>query len=240
MDYFRSTFFKLCREHYSKYGFKRKGQVYVRVNKEIIQKFELFRSMSGMWCRIYFSIGPLCYPTEFRTKQKIPMLPRNFELRNLEGKDFDEWEYDRTEEGMDLCINEIIKYMDNNLIPFFEKVDSCETAISEIKRIDELCDFPWKDSSNSLDAIMLLKIGKYDMAYEILPKLGRPMFDAYRRNCECGAEYSFKRIKEYFDKLVYYDSIMKMIENNDIEAINEMLRKNEEHCISSLGNLIKQ
>ena len=63
---------------------------------------------------------------------------------------------------------------------------------------------------------------------------------AYRHNSECGTEYSFERLKENFDKLVYYDSIMKMIENNDIESINEMLRKNEENCISNLGNLIKQ
>lgn len=239
MDYFRSTFFKLCREHYSKYGFKRKGQVYVRVNKEIIQKFELFRSMSGRWCRIYFSFAPLCYPIEFHTKQKIPMLPRTFELRNLEGKLFDEWGYDRTEESMNLCIKEIIKYMDDNLIPFFEKVDSCETALSEFKRIDELCDFPGK-GVNYLNAIMLLKIGKYNMAYEILPKLGRPMFEAYRHNREYGVEYSFERLKEFFDELVHYDLVMKMIENNDIESINEMLRKNEENCINNLGNLLKQ
>ena len=103
MDYFRSTFFKFCREHYSKYGFKRKGQVYVRVNKEIIQNLS-------------FS---------------------------------------------DLCP-------------------------------------------------------------------------------EGGAEYSFERLKEFFDELVHYGLVMKMIENNDIESINEMLRKNEENCISNLGNLIKQ
>ena len=70
--------------------------------------------------------------------------------------------------------------------------------------------------------------------------MGRPIFDAYRRNSECGAEYSFERLKENFDKLVHYDLVMKMIENNDIESINEMLRKNEENCISNLGNLIKQ
>jgi hypothetical protein len=124
MDYLMKNYLEKCKAEVSFYGFRRKGKAFVRVVNDVMQIFESEKIQTGL------CLGEL----------------RKFELPDISlvslwssGPRLDAWEYDsKLEENMDACVEDIIRYLDKHLLPFFERANSCETALPEWIKLEQL------------------------------------------------------------------------------------------------------
>ena len=174
-----------CIEETSHYGFKRKNKTFVRVVNDVMQNFVAEKIPSKAF-RVNFSINPLCSRIE---KDCIQMGMywcelRRFELPELSSvgllahvPPLDAWEYDlNAKESMDACVENIINCLKNHLIPFFERANSCETALPELLKLAKLFNENRKlclgkcgveDMSNFDEELTFLDAAKYYAALKI-------------------------------------------------------------------------
>ncbi len=137
MDYIVKKYLEECIVKFSKYGFKRKKNAFVRVKNDVMQNFVLEKTMLGWSCRVEFAVIPLCLRIE---KDYVFGGVYSHDLKRFEPVPFiqpDPWEFNpKSEESMDECIKRIIEQIYKHLIPFFENADSCKNAYKELCDLD--------------------------------------------------------------------------------------------------------
>jgi len=185
LHYLLEKYYKMCRELTEPYGFKKRGQAFVRVVNDVMQNFLIERIGSDRECRITFAVLPLCMRIE---KEYIKGGVYSRELRRFEPAVFpsssDGWDYDsRSIQSMDTCVAEIARFLGSYLLPFFEHAKSSQTALPELQKLSYLFRETrlkglqlsgMEDRSDGLPQLlytediyfMALKNGDYDLALQ--------------------------------------------------------------------------
>ena len=234
MDIFLKTYVKMGKERLNKYGFKRTGNNFYRVVNDVYQNISLERSMSGLWCRICFGITPLCKRISY-LDVKRGMFTR-YELQVFDDKR-DEWYYDRLSlERITACITEIMDYIENRLIPFFEKASNAESAYLELCNLELSASLYFNNKILMVDYskfCMLLKSGDYDTALTHLLSMEEQWIGAYNHKLSAGYmsdEYKFKFEKELNNLRM---EIKKIREKDEI-YIKNFIKENEAYSRSEI------
>ena len=142
MNNIRKIYIQRCVETVSAYGFLRKGATFIRAVHDVVQTFTYEKLSSGRECRVLFSVLPLCLRIE---KGYMDGFAYSHELRKFEvqqnNEGGDRWKYDpKSEDSIDSCVEEIIRYIKKYLLPFFEKANNSHTAFRELIQVEERFD----------------------------------------------------------------------------------------------------
>ena len=226
MDHFIRFYKKRCKEEFSKYGFKSFRNNYYRVVNDIFQSFTFHRSVSGNDCNIIFGIVPLSVEYKLDKSFVNPCRVTDFE-------DNRPWyNYNRNSEAsVEKCINEMILCMNEYLMPVFEKALDSESAYLTIVEHDNVF------KGNSYERFcMCLKFGDYINAKKHLQEVIEQHENAFRRNKEAlGNNITQEYIQKMEAKIFEKRSLLKLIDNNDHDAIQRIISKNEKRNRVNLG-----
>jgi hypothetical protein len=232
---FNKKFKEIIKMEFSQFGFKCKGNNFVRVVDDVMLNFNLHMSRSGWSCTIEFGIVPLCYPIE---KSNVTGGLGIYNLRMFEGS-MEWWNFDRkSEQSIDTCIHQLVMYMHKYLIPFFERGNNCADAYQEMCTLEKLChnnvrmaDY-WK-------YCLALKMGNFDIAQSHLKAVEQQWVDAYNEMNERG--YITKEYEEDTKKgLEEYRKEIEMVTKRDEQAIKDFILNNEAYSLSNLKGVYKK
>ena len=188
---------KFCSAKYQPINFVRYKSLFIRLNGEILQVFNLKQSRNASACNVEFGIFPLCLP------QPIFLDAGRYELDAFLTELRSGWSFDsNSEESMMDCVKSISKAIDMYLLPFFEKCYDCESALSELIKLEELFD------CNRQKRLHLM--GEYDSA---APWQERSLFD-YRkyymalksRNLSYAEQYLNYQVNFHKNELKYFNN----------------------------------
>ena len=257
MDYLIKTYIDACTPELLKCGFARKNKAFVRVVNDVMQILVFEKLRSGRNCRVRFSIVPLCLriEKEYIVDGVYSRYLRQFELAN--SREYDDWEYDpKSEESMDKCIKEIIRYINSYLLPLFDRANSCETALPELIKLEKLFNdirleglrrSGIKDGAcpgaefNLIDSVkyyMALRIGDYDFALKSRGALLQQNVDAYNSVLEMGfMTEEVKRRRE--EGIANLREDISRLERRDEASIRQLITENEAYSLSNLKAVIK-
>jgi hypothetical protein len=236
---FNKTFKEIAKMEFTHYGFKCKGNNFVRVVDDVMQNFNLNLSRSGWSCTVDFGIVPLCYPIE---KRNITEGLGAYMLRMFEDN-MQWWEFDRKSEiSIVNCINELVEYIHKYIIPFFERGRNCSNAYHEICSFEKSKSRPFNNSVKMDDYLkycMALKIGNYYAALLHLRAIEQQWVDAYNEMNERG--YMTKEYEEKTKRgLEKFRKEIEMVANQDEQAIRDFIHNNEAYSISNLKGVYKK
>lgn len=124
MKSIRKMFNENVRLIFTEKGFKRKGDVYFRVINDVVQHFNL-TIYSTNDCDVDYSVTPLAAGLEYLPGGRLSLAKAS--IKTYEG-----WKYDpKSDESKKNCIEDIIRSIEIYMIPFFERVDDCKSALEE-------------------------------------------------------------------------------------------------------------
>lgn len=233
MDLFLKTYVEVCKKEFTKYGFKKMGKNFFRVENDVIQNFNLHRSRYGRSCTVEFGIIPLCYKIE-KTVIKNGLGPYN--LRMFEDS-MEWWDYDRdSSESIVSCVNELVDYIKKYLIPFFERGNDCFDAYREICILEKSVSKPFKNAISMDDYLkycMTLKIADYNAALAHLKAIEEQWVDAYNSMNE-GGYMTKEYAKNTEEQLKKYRKEIEAISNRDMEYISNFIAENEAYSLLQL------
>ena len=260
MDYFYKIYYEFCNATFPQYGLKKKNKAYVGVVNDVMQNFtfeELRRGRTCRACRVEFAIIPLCLRIE---KEDIPGGVYSYNLKLFEEGEWmqrDQWEYDpKSEESMEACAKDVIRYLTYYLLPLFERANSCETALPELINVEKLfndnrVEFLRKNGledrakpgsgfqlSNCVYYYMALKNGDFYFALKSRKALLQQNVDSYNSMSERGYLTEKNRIQREIDISKLRDEIAK-IERQDKSYINQLIIENETYSWNNLKAIIK-
>lgn len=129
MNEFSSLFFRRATTELPLRGFKKCGKTLVRVKNDVMQNFTLKCYRGGGMCTVEFGIIPLCMGI-------TDVSMGTYNLSDFER--FDNWIYDHTSTGMNQVINDILRYINEYLCPFFDRADSTQNLMNALKKIERL------------------------------------------------------------------------------------------------------
>ena len=257
MEFFVKNYLNTCMIEFSKYGFKQKKQTFVRVVNDVMQNFAIERLRSGRVCRINFSVIPLCLRIE---KEYILGGVYSRELRRFETAHetmvWDGWEYDpKSKVSSNACVDEIVRYLKQYLIPLFERANCCKTALSEIIAVDQLFynnhlaskkingikgTAGFDAGLNLLDGTkyyMALKNGDYDFALECRKALLNQNFEAYNSMNERG--YLTEEDKQRREKRIMVLKLeVEKVSKHDESYIQKVIIENEAYSLNNLKSVM--
>lgn len=258
MDDFLKRFKIRCEAEVLQYGFKQKKNVFARIVNDVFQSFyieKLGRYSGERECRIGFSILPLCQKLEAKWALSgvgIYYL-KKFEVSHwMEG---DGWRYKISSEDISYCIDEILIYINRYLLPFFERSDSCKTALPEVIALEKLFNENRKESLrrsgmedkagpnaelNLLDStkyFMALKNGDYDFALKSRQALLQQNVDSYNSMSERGYLMEEDRLRREKSLAELRDEI-DHLEIKDIGYFQRLLEENEAYSRENLKGII--
>lgn len=226
MDYFINTYKKRCKEEFNEYGFKTYRNNHYRVINDIFQSFTLHRSVSGNDCNVIFGIVPLAVEYDLDKSFVNPCRISDFGSKNP-------WfNYDRTlHSSIDICIDNMFRYMKKYLMPIFAKAVDCETAYSII------CEYDSVFAGNSYERFCFcLKFGDYKTAKFHLEEVIEQHNIAFRRNKEVfGKSLNQEYVQKMAEKLSKKQFLLKLIEDENYTCIQEWIAKNEKRNRLQLG-----
>jgi len=257
MDYLIKTYIDACTPELIKCGFARKNKAFVRVVNDVMQNISIEKLRSGRTCRVRFSIVPLCLriEKEYIADGVYSRYLRQFELAN--SREYDDWEYDpKSEESMDKCVLEIIRYIKSYLLPLFDRANSCKTALPELIKLEKLFNdirleglriagredraSPGAEL-NLIDSVkyyMALKIGDYDFALKSRGALLQQNVDAYNSVLDMGfITEEVKRRRE--EGIANLREDVSRLERRDEASIRQLITENEVYSFSNLKAVIK-
>ncbi len=119
MGSFRALFFRRSLAEGLPSRFKRCGNTFAREIGGVLQSFTLKCYRGGGMCTIEFGVSPLCAGID-----SIDI--GTYNLSHFEK--YDDWTYDKTVESMEQCVDRIFHYINQYLLPFFERSESVEDA----------------------------------------------------------------------------------------------------------------
>lgn len=118
-------------------GFHDTGSCFARVHGEIMQSLRLEQFRGGRRCTIYFALLPMC--------QKIDYV--DVGLYNLKSfavqptwQQGNSWAYDHSASSKTVCIQEMLMYTREFLLPLLEKCHDCRSTLSELIKLEALFD----------------------------------------------------------------------------------------------------
>lgn len=132
MDTFFRLFQKACKEKYAPLGFILVQQTYSRIINDILQTFRLKKSRGVPEVTIEFGVTPLC----------MNVINCDVGAYSLEALSLDTysnwgWHYQPgSQESVLRCIDILLRQIDSEVMPFFEKADCCRTALPEMISMD--------------------------------------------------------------------------------------------------------
>jgi len=233
MDTFLKQYKEIVKPIFAPLGFKFKGQNCLRVTNDVVQSFCLSRSRWGRACRVTFDVLPLCAPID------SPMVRQGigiYDLSNLpSGKDW--WEYaPDSPADVEGCIRDMVGFMERNLLPFFQKTESCQEAYPVLCKLlndngilvlDDDC---WQEDA----CYIALKRGeKLDVVLDFL-RSGVEVW-AKRLNAEDSTPESDQLIQSF---LTTERSCIAAIESGDKNRLQEEILKREARSASLLKDFI--
>ena len=251
MDYFTKKYLQCCRDELSVYGFKhgisRGIHAFARVVNDVKQIFVLDKIYGGRVYRVEFSVVPLCARIE---KGDIWEGMNHHELRRFEPvaqrfKSWDGWDCDpKSKENAEACVKEAMRFIREHLVPYFERADSCKTALKEVIELELLFDEVRKESlklqgyekiaegKNVIDMLdntkyyMALKNGDYAFALKSRKGLEQQHVSSFISVSGWLPEESKARRLRDIEEL---RKEIAMIENEEWDLIQRILRENEEY-----------
>ena len=228
-------------------GFLRKGSVFHKLVNEKILFLVGYRTYSGgREITVQFDFYPMCdgfapnpppmaglYTILGFTREESDQTRKFFMVPTKS-----EQEYNKQIKFMlDVCKEEVFPYFDSiydydSYFKFFRKFHHVDEDIATKKY--ELMNSPVNLPLNRFFYV-LLAIGKYDLA--LLAREARVQLlkgniedNARRNNIEFHQERSYRK---YLAEVEFYEKIKDMIERNDVDAINELVRANAEFSLKS-------
>lgn len=129
MNEFASLFFRRVTTELPLYDFQKCGKTLVRVKNDVMQTFTLKCYRGGGMCEVEFGVIPLCVGI-------TDVNMGTYSLGHFEK--VDNWTYDHTFDSMNQVINDILRYINEYLYPFFGRADSTQNALGELMEIERL------------------------------------------------------------------------------------------------------
>lgn len=250
MSYLIKNYKKICEEEFSAYGFKRNGVVFIRVVNDVVQYWTIEKICAGRTYRVLFAVYPICMPLD--DKYDFVFGVESFELRRFEASllpndSFDGWDIDpKSNESMDACVSDIVRYIKEYLIPFFDRTNNCGAIaqayidLEELfakNRLKALAANGIEDLAMPLnfDPILLmrttyyaaLKSGDYSLALKCRKEIERQNVEACERR-------GFMK-QHNIDALAKFREEIAHLEAGDYDYFDKIIAKNEE----STGKLLK-
>lgn len=258
MNCFGRNLARCCDIELMGYGFKKKsGGLYVRVVNDVVQTFKIEKLQSGRVCRGLFSVLPLCLRLDTgralgiaysRELHKFEITPG---LQMVGG-----WEFDlQSEESINACIVEIVRFIKCYLVPLFERANCCQTGLAEIVALDKLFDenriaslqqLGVKDLAvpdagfNLLDRskyYMAIKNGDYDYANECQTALLNQNINAFEKRQHYDFLTPEKLDADRLEIQMLKDEL-KRIEARDVEYFRQLIDENEAYSRETLKDYL--
>lgn len=226
MEYILKEYKRRCKEEFSIYGFKAYRSNHYRIVGDVFQSFNLHQSISGTDCTVEFGIIPLSVEYDIDKSSCNPCHLKTFE--NL----YEWFNYDKNSiSSMDLCVNDMIAYMKKYLIPVFENAINCELAYSTMVKYNNVF------KGNTYERFcMCLNFGNYGNAKMYLQEVIEQHKNAFARNKDAlGNNITHEYIQKMEDEISQKEKLMKLIDNNDYDAIQKLIFENEKRNRMNLG-----
>ncbi len=246
---------------YKSLGFIRYRQSYKRICNDVLQSIVFSRSRSGRECSVEYGICPLCYKMEFpydgtHDIKKIALLDSNI-IGEYNPQD---------DQSIKKCLEGIFKYIDRDIIPFFDSAKDCNTAFIQnlalskkewfirsqwVIRKRGCLTWNWEKKWNAESLLcdyesryMALKSGQFDYALQSFHSLlerdqiSHDLAIEKRNSTKDTWEQSFFHhyIQNMEKHIFEHKQWIQMLEANDINRINGILSDNEINTVIMLKN----
>ncbi len=231
MKYLAQMYRKRCKEELCLYNFKSYRNNQYRIVNDVFQSFELHQSVSGNQCTVHFVVVPLCVG---ETITKTYCGPDH--LKMFDG-DYSWFDFDRNEESIGICINHILGYIQNKLIPYFEVANNSYDAYYATRNFQEENYRGGIDWADYYLFCMALKAGLFNESLEHLNAIKKHTEYAYKRNIEHWGKPSFEYEQRIKDDIKKYEYLISAVSARDFEHINNFIVENEKVALSNLGIL---
>lgn len=224
MDYFLNEYKKRCKKKFGEYGFVPYRNYHNRIINDVFQCFCLHRSRYGTDATVEFCVLPLSQEYKIDKSTCSAMHLKKFENSS-------EWfpYISGDQSSINDCIEQLISYMEKYLMPFFQNSTNCANAYETLKIFDATYNEYTK-------MIMALKNEQYLYAKQHIINIIMQSEYAFERNKEILGQ---KITKEYIDKMEKKISekrgLLKLIEDEDYNTIQEWLMSNEKRNKHNLG-----
>lgn len=257
MNFCTKIFIQFSKAVLSSHGFKRTNASYIRVVNDVIQVIRFEVLSSGRACRVVFSAIPLCIGID---RKSIISCPYCHELRRFEptaGLLLCGWEYDRkAEESIHACMAEIMRYIETYLLPFFDRANSCRTALPELIALEQRfldnrkISLAWAGMTdhaqpgmvpNLLDSAkryMALKNGDYEFAEKYFTALVQQNIQSYQSVLE-GGYLSEEALRGREARIKKLQEEIALLKARDTDYFDRLLQENENFTKANLIGLVK-
>lgn len=193
----KSECLKRCKELSAPYGFKKAKDVFWRIAGDMFQRFYVDTSNQYIGCRkcrVGFDIFPLCLGIDAQPYIAPFPLSSSYYLKAFKISNncasLDGWLYTGDLESKQLCCDEVASLLITDLMPFFERTTSSETALAEILKLEKLFNDNriaggWHPRREKIGGTPLrylaIKAGDYDLALDGLDQELKLCVDSYER-----------------------------------------------------------
>jgi hypothetical protein len=255
MDDFLKQYRIKCEAKVLQYGFKRKKNVFARLVNDVLQSFyveKLSISPYERACRVGFSVLPICQKLEIEPILGVYYL-RKFEISHC--VESDRWRYKSIPENIGVCVDEILMYINKYLLPFFERANSCKTALPEVIELEKLFNANRLESlklsniadnaepnaelnlSDNAKYFMALKSGNYDFALKSRKALLKQSIAAYQ-SVQNNKYMTKEKLHEKEEILSKLQVEILHLEEEDWDYFNTIIANNEAYSIERLKDII--
>lgn len=228
-----------CDEEFSRHGFKRRGNKYLRVVNDVVQSFKIVRTTFGHYARIEYDVFPLCMPYDhmYELHQHVCVFDDDGNVINysLAGVDYDY----NNEESIDDCIDKLINMISTLIMPIFLKAIDSKSAFDEfLTRNYFIYEFLLSNAIGELKSpseTISLSVNVYDVlkvCYGFicrLPTLPGMRFMACKNEYYEFAILCYENLRKndegYFAATIEDDILV--LRNNNVSLINEKLNEYE-------------
>ena len=230
----KQSFVSIYKPIMEKKGFlQKKGIFHKCINNEIIQMLSFVEFEYEF--TIQFTFFPICSGyscTTFLDEYRIGSL--------LGNESYAMW---KKNENLELNIKKSLDICSEYLFPYFEKVKDCKTySISITELYKQIYDEGYKDIllTHNILYNVSLKIGNYDLAKKCIYASIEQKENSLKRNLECGIQPTEKKIKEIESFKIEKMNMLKAIELNDRNFINNYILSNEKKTLNSYKKNFKK
>lgn len=221
------VYFQECKARYVPLGFRRIQKTHARIVNDVMQTFTFKRYSYGYKYTVEFGVYPLCQMLEYPDLGLYNLC--DFEVPTY----YADWSCDRnSEDSINICVQDICRYIDRYLIPLFTEANCCANALSALIALDthfhnirqisfqqrgmvDQAKLDWRYASllRVEKFFMALKCGQYDFAREaaqVLIPYCRPEYKAL------------------------YQSIIDQLNAGNIAYVEDILYKHEQESLKNL------
>ncbi len=220
MDYFLKEYKKRCKEEFNEYGFKTYRNYHYRVVNDVFQSFCLHRSHYQTDATVEFCVLPLSQ--EYKIDKSTCGATH---LKRFENS-ADWFSYiTKDENSINICIGQMLYYMEKYLMPFFQKATNCIDAYEALKVFDVDGAVFYNEYPKM---IMALKNKQYLYGKQHVINIIAHSEYVFERNREMlGEKITQEYIQKMKKKISEKQSLLKLIEDEDYNLIQEWLMLNE-------------